>query len=509
MNQFFGYIRVSTARQGDGVSLQEQREAITRHAQRGSLDIVQWFEEQETAAKRGRPVFGKMLKELRRGRARGVIIHKIDRSARNLKDWADLGELIDQGIEVQFANESLDLTSRGGRLSADIQAVVASDYIRNLREETKKGFYGRLKQGLLPMPAPLGYLDIGGGKPKALDPRTAPLVNQVFDLYSTGRFSYPQLLAEMERMGLQGRSGKPISLNGLTKLLNNRFYIGLIHIAKTGETFHGVHEPLVSKALFDRVQDVLRGKTNTRVQRHDFLFRRRLICKCCSYTLIGETHKSFIYYRCQVSECPTTAIREEAAERAILSSFTTLRLTADEQRYCFEELARIRSDAVQRQQEIVTGLELQVHQLEDRLTRLTDAYIDRLIDKDTFEQRKTTLLLERRKLEDSLAEWQSGKRSEADELQQILERADSAYSGYLSGNAPDKRDLVDTLTSNRLLSGKSLEVTLAFPFHSIANRFETADGGPRRDVHRTWHRLLPLLLNLLQRKQESQEKIAA
>ncbi len=53
--------------------------------------------------------------------------------------------------EVHFANESLDLQSRGGRLSADIQAVVAADYIRNLREETRKGFYGRLKQGLCPM----------------------------------------------------------------------------------------------------------------------------------------------------------------------------------------------------------------------------------------------------------------------------------------------------------------------------------------------------------------------
>lgn len=43
-----------------------------------------------------------MLRELRRRSARGVVIHKIDRSARNLRDWADLGELIDKGIEVHF-----------------------------------------------------------------------------------------------------------------------------------------------------------------------------------------------------------------------------------------------------------------------------------------------------------------------------------------------------------------------------------------------------------------------
>ena len=82
--------------------------------------------------------------------------------------------MIDAGIEVHFANETLDLHTRGGRLSADIQAVVASDYIRNLREETKKGFYGRLKQGFYPIRAPIGYLDHGKAKQKTLDPERAP-----------------------------------------------------------------------------------------------------------------------------------------------------------------------------------------------------------------------------------------------------------------------------------------------------------------------------------------------
>src|ERR1700730_10356191 len=157
--RYFGYIRVSTAKQGEkGVSLAEQKDAISQYAQRYGLTVVQWFEERESAAKRGRPIFSQMMKQLRTGNARGVIIHKIDRSARNLKDWADLGELIDVGVEVHFANESLDLNTRGGRLSADIQAVVAADYIRNLREEKRKGCYGRLKEGVYPLPAPIGYL---------------------------------------------------------------------------------------------------------------------------------------------------------------------------------------------------------------------------------------------------------------------------------------------------------------------------------------------------------------
>jgi site-specific DNA recombinase len=157
MTQFFAYIRVSTVKQGErGSSLQEQRSAIETFARRHDLAISQWFEEKETAAKRGRRFFSGMLAALEAGEADGVIMHKIDRSARNLRDWSDLGELIDRGIAVHFAHESVDLNSRGGRLSADIQAVVAADYIRNLRDEVRKGFFGRLKQGLYPLPAPVG-----------------------------------------------------------------------------------------------------------------------------------------------------------------------------------------------------------------------------------------------------------------------------------------------------------------------------------------------------------------
>lgn len=160
MKNYLAYVRVSTQKQGQtGVSLQEQRAAIERYANLHKLTIATWYEERETAAKRGRPIFTQMLSRLEAGKAAGVILHKIDRGARNLRDWADLGGLVDKGIEVHSANESLDLQSRGGRLSADIQAVVAADYIRNLREETLKGFYGRLNQGLYPLAAPLGYLD--------------------------------------------------------------------------------------------------------------------------------------------------------------------------------------------------------------------------------------------------------------------------------------------------------------------------------------------------------------
>jgi len=498
MNQYFAYIRVSTTRQGEqGVSLPQQRDAIERYAQHNKLQIGSWFEEQETAAKQGRPVFGQVMKLLRRHEAIGIIIHKIDRSARNLKDWADLGEMIDQGIEVHFANESLDMTSRGGRLSADIQAVVAADYIRNLREETKKGLYGRLKQGYFPMPAPLGYLDNGAARAKTPDPQTAPLVRKAFELYASGLYNLRTLGRELQNRGLRRRNGSAIPRNRLSDLLNNPFYYGLIHIKKTNQYFSGVHEPLVSKRLFDQVQAVLQGKTNTQAQKHDFLYRRRLSCSTCEYSLIGETHKGFVYYRCQTRQCPRTCVREEAVEEAVITELARLQFSLEERRFLQAELARACENAARQRDEAMTALNLRINQNEDRLSRLTDAYIDRLIDAELFESRKKALLAERRDLDNQLVEWRTNKRDPSAELAKFLERADTAYLAYKSGLITEKRELLDALTSNRVVDRKNPTIMLSLPFRMVADRTKFEDGCPRRDIARTWSILLPQLLSQL------------
>ena len=347
-NNYYGYIRVSTAKQGKhSVSLPEQKNAIQSFADREGFTISEWFEEKETAAKRGRPIFGKMLKALKEGKAKGVIIHKIDRGARNLKDWADLAELMDMGVEVHTANENLDLTSRGGRLTADLQAVVAADYIRNLREETKKGLYGRLKQGIYPWNAPLGYLNTGSGKVKEIDTFRAPLIKRVFELYATGKYSLTELRKESEAIGLRSLSGKVLSRNSLSIMLNNPFYVGIIRIKRTGETFKGKHRPIISSALFNQVKRVLAGKNNKKVYVHDFLFRGLFNCAYCGYYMIGEKQKGKIYYRCHKKDCPTKGVREEHIDKSIRSILSSLKFTD-------LEIKRLRADS----EELLAGLEL-------------------------------------------------------------------------------------------------------------------------------------------------------
>src|ERR1035437_9402739 len=292
MSNVFAYTRVSTVKQGEkGVSLQEQKDAILRYAQQHGLEIVRWFEERESAAKTGRPAFMQMLQLLRIKVAQGVVIHKIDRSARNLEDWVDVSKLADAGVAIHFANEGVDLATVSGRLSADIQAVVASHYSRNLREEAKKGIYGRLKQGFYPFRAPIGYTDQGAAKLKLPDPVMAPLVKECFQLYSTAQWSLRELVNGMHKRGLRNRRGGPVTMNGISTILNNPFYVGIMRIRKTGQEFAGNPAPLVNRDLFERVQALLHGKAVDRVVHHSFLFSRLVRCGSCRYSLIGERVK--------------------------------------------------------------------------------------------------------------------------------------------------------------------------------------------------------------------------
>jgi site-specific DNA recombinase len=490
LNTFYGYIRVSTLRQGEhGVSLQEQKEAIERYAARKGLDISTWFEEQQTAAKQGRPVFNDMLKLLRANKAAGVIIHKIDRSARNLKDWAALGELIDSGITVHFTNDSVDLSSTTGRLSADIQAVVAAHYIRNLREETLKGFYGRLKQGIFPMPAVLGYLDCGAGKAKALDPLRAPLMKMAFELYATGRYSLEALEQKLLELGLRSKANNKVSDSVLSRLLSNPFYMGVIRIKKTGETYLGIHEALISKDLFDRVQRILTGRYTSGTHRHQFLFRRFITCKNCGYSLSPERHKEHVYYRCPTKACATKTIREEEIDRVVREKLGPLQLQAHETKYLQRKFGRLEGNWDHERQTVIASIELTISKAKERLNRLTDAYLEGALEKEMFEERKTALIIEHRDLEDKLGIAKQDEFSIPQRLQDFFELARNASLTYEQGSFEGKRHLLEKLTSNRIADGKNLEITLAFPFSDIAKRFENSDGGASRSTSRIWEDL--------------------
>ena len=513
---YFAYIRVSTSKQGEhGVSLTEQKGAIEAYAVRHGLMITKWFEERETAAKRGRKVFAQLLREIRARKAQGLVIHKIDRSARNLRDWADIEDLLERGADVRFVVDNVDLASTSGRLSADILAAVAANYVRNLREEVKKGMYGRLKQGVYPWRAPLGYLDQGGGKPKIIDPINGPLVRQLFKRYASNTVSIRTLRHEMFAKGLKTRAGKALLITTVSRILNNPFYCGVIKLRTRGDTFSGIHEPLISKALFERVQLILDGKTVPKVTRHQFLFRGMVHCRNCGRrTLTGERQKGASYYRCHGEFCSGVSWRQDDLEDAVLRRLSHIRF-GDSTLECgdgtasgflgdmrdfrdfVEDICREREGDRARR---LTSLNLRLQQTDTRITKLTDLLLDDVIDKETFYFRKEKLLLERRGIAEALEN--ADGRSPVEVLFEEFERNNRELLRYESMLDAEKQQMLQIICSNFSVTANSLSFTLRSPYKEIAESAVATECGHFRDDVRT-RTVITILKNYAERQLRS------
>lgn len=485
MKQLFAYIRVSGKKQTEGVSLPEQRAIIKAYADRIGATIIEWFEETRTAAKAGRPVFARMTTLLRAGKAEGVIIHKLDRGTRNFRDWAEIDELIESGVDVFVANDNLDLRSRGGRLAADVQIAVAVDYIRNLREEALKGIHGRLKQGIFPSHAPIGYLDRGAGKPKTIDPVRGPLVRYLFELYATGAYTLRDLTAKGIAAGLRNLNGNPLRLTQIQKILRNPFYAGMIRSRRFG-VFTGAHEPLMKRSLFDSVQSVLDGKFVRRTKQYDFLFRRMLHCKTCGRSLIATAKKGHIYYRCSTITCPTTSVREDRVDADIRQLLGEVTLAPDELSDIGQKLADRAKNGTELVESRRSALQDALLAANARMTRLTDLLLDGKIDAAAHDERRDALVMERQKLAQDLASLEEDRRHILDTAKQIVELARCPVFLYETADFWKKRRLLEIVLSNCKVTGKTLEFSLREPFAAIAKRSLLQLGRPHWSTPRTF-----------------------
>jgi len=283
------YARVSSKEQEkEGFSIPAQLKLLSKYATENRLQIVQEYVDVETAKKSGRTGFAEMVSFLRKedkikssSSCSILLVEKTDRLYRNLKDWVILDEL---DPEIHFVKENVILSqeSRSSeKFMHGIKVLMAKNYIDNLSEETKKGMVEKAEQGLYPSFAPLGYINVECNKKRLIqpDPELGPLVRKMFGWYATGNYSLLELTKKYHKEGLTYRkSDRKVPKSVVHKMLKNPLYYG--DFCWAGKTYKGVHEPLVSKELFDRVQSVLgeKGRKKTGFQKHNWAFQGLLSC---------------------------------------------------------------------------------------------------------------------------------------------------------------------------------------------------------------------------------------
>jgi DNA invertase Pin-like site-specific DNA recombinase len=160
----------------------------------------------------------------------------------NIDDWVKEKA----GREVHFIKESFVLngaTRAHENLVWDMKVAIARFYTNNLSEEVKKGQQEKLAQGWIPMRAKLGYRSVGENRHKThvLNEAVAPLVLQMFELYSTGNYSIKALVDKMTKVGLRNELGTKLSKSHTHEMLSDPYYCG--EILWMGRRYEGKHQP--------------------------------------------------------------------------------------------------------------------------------------------------------------------------------------------------------------------------------------------------------------------------
>ena len=325
------YLRRSTSDENhQQYSIPAQEKICIQYAQKHGLRVAEIFREQHSARAAGkRPLFLKMLKDLREGTYAGVIVHNVDRLLRSIGDYALIDDLRNKHAEFHFVDGSYPNTPEGNMMLG-INVVFAKWYIDKLGKEVKKGFAESLSQGRLPRGAPAGYLDMGNGI-KEPDPLVAPLVKKSFELYATGDYSIESLTAEMSRRGLRTKRGHKYRTalvpSTMHRILSNPFYYGVVKM--NGQEHPGRHKPLISKDLFERIRAMMDGKSTSFVTKKPYIFRGMVRCDC-GHLLSPYEQKGHVYYGCHNKQCPQSTTRQEKIEDAIAAILERFDFTNEE-----------------------------------------------------------------------------------------------------------------------------------------------------------------------------------
>lgn len=445
------YIRVSGEEQLQGYSMEAQEREMTAWIarQRGDLAgklVATYREEGHSARTDDRAAFQVMIADAKIGRFDALLVHKFDRLARNRWDAVAYKTLLRKklGIRVLSATEPSEETDGAlGLLVEGILEVVAHWYSLNLAAETRKGKMEKAREGLWHGAAPTGYCtgrcqdcqapngpgycphagepNRGDGKVLIPHPIVGEAIRLAFQWYSGGQLSDRDVAAKLNehrfetsdgrvvpfytryygRKDGQGPQGpQPFIKSTVRDILNRPFYAGLIEYygcdPQTGRrrrqpiiVTQGQHEPLVTMALYQKCQDVRRGRgqaVNGRtVNRRTRVYPLSglLFCAGCGFRMRSLSMNNGVrYYRCRTrierkDACDQLTVRADQIEPQVAEPLRRLVLSAELRQRILAYLTR---------DETLEAIEFQKLGVQAAFDRARELYIAGDIGRDRYER---------------------------------------------------------------------------------------------------------------------------
>jgi site-specific DNA recombinase len=478
------YARVSSSGQlgrgddedGDGYSIPAQVKACEREAEaRGATVIKAYIERAESARSDDRPVLQQMMGELPALGVRYLIVHKVDRLARNRLDDAQLYErLVGMNITLVSASENIDETP-AGRLMHGMLATFAEYYSNNLATEIRKGLRQKHENGGTPFKPPIGYRSkrtlIGNQDIRTVivDKERAPYIQEAFDLYATGNWTTKTLAAHLEQRGLRSRetpkvASRPVKAKTIQEVLRNPYYVGVV--VYCGRRVIGRHKKLVDPDTFDRVQALLsaRSVAGDRPHKHQHYLRGTLYCAACGGRLLYSKHRGnggeYEYFCCigrtsrrQGGRCQSRHYSVHEIEAAITEHYRTVQLPKPVREAIW---ADVRRDADERSSIVAKDIERhqrKIKTLTDNQARLVQMSYEGLVSNEVLASEQQRLEAEKLQASRLLEAAELHARDIETALDGALAKTKTPRATYLA-STPLERRLLNQTFFKRILVGE-------------------------------------------------------
>ena len=415
MIKYIAYCRKSTdEKERQVLSIESQIEESKEFANREKLNIVEFLTESRTAKIPGRPIFEQMIEKIERGEANGILAWHPDRLARNSVDGGKIIYLLDTGkiLDLKFPTFWFDNTPQG-KFMLSIAFGQSKYYVDNLSENIKRGNRQKLRKGIFPNRAPLGYFNEPRLRTIEIDQEKSKIVKKAYELFSTGKSSFVDIANFFQNFGVVGRSGKRLHLDMVKIILSNKFYVGIIKYG--GETYEGTHKQFIPLELFSKVQEILKNREHPKNKKHIFAFTGFVKCKECGCTITAEVkHKcypktrgkvDYVYYRCtkKKNPCSQKYLNGEIFEQQLRAIVEKASLPQSWAKIWSEKLNQEEIETKTNKQEKISKISLVIQQIDQKLDRLLEGYLDQIVDPQMYQKKKQELIEAKIKLKEKMA----------------------------------------------------------------------------------------------------------
>lgn len=273
--------------------MEAQLDKLNKYAVYQKYNIVNVYRDDGfSAATTNRPALLKLIDDIAIGLIDIVIVYKLDRLSRNVRDVISLVEIFDKHNVILFSlTENIDVSSSFGRAALKMSATFSELERETFMERSKLGKEERAKQGLMSgsgKNSPYGYKLNKQTKQFDIVPEEAEAVKQLFDLYIQG-YSFRKL----HNYAIANIPGYTITDSmSLKRIIERPTYAG--YFMYKGELYKGTNfQPILSYETYLQAQEQV--KRNYTKRQHDnspYLLTGLVICAKCGYRYVGKLSKN-------------------------------------------------------------------------------------------------------------------------------------------------------------------------------------------------------------------------